>query len=170
MSRKRSPSRRTSSRMRAAVHSTSPRGVRAAKSSTAPSGSRSRPGAWANRAFSRKSRSAARPPPSAARCSTWLGTRRSRAARSSWAAVRRAGEKMPVPPSSSSRWSQVRVTVTEWACSSRRESTSICWGVKSVKPSSHRSLPAAQGQSFSFSAVRVSRSLGSRATWAVRAS
>ena len=86
----------------------------------------------------------------AAKCSTWLGTRRSRAARSSWAAVRRAGEKMPVPPSSSSRWSQVRVTVTEWACSSRRESTSICWGVKSVKPSSHRSLPAAQGQSFSF--------------------
>lgn len=27
------------------------------------------------------------------------------------AAVRRAGEKIPAPPSSSSRWSQVRVTV-----------------------------------------------------------
>ena len=66
---------------------------------------------------------------------------------------------MPVPPSSSSMWSQVRVTVIWWAWAISWASTSPCWGVKSVKPSSHRSLPAAQGQSFSFSAVRVSRSL-----------
>ena len=57
---------------------------------------------------------------------------------------------------------------SDWTISSR--SSSPCWGVKSVKPSSHRSFPLAQPQERSFSAARVSRSLGSRAVWAVRAS
>ena len=70
---------------------------------------------------------------------------------------------MPVPPSSSSKRSQVRVTVIWWAWAMSWASTSPCWGVKSVKPSSHRSMSWAQGQAESFSAVRVSRSRGSRA-------
>ena len=49
--------------------------------------------------------------------------------------MRRAGEKIPAPPSSSSSLSQVRATVTELAFPSRAESTARSWGVKSVKAS-----------------------------------
>ena len=110
-----------------------------------------------------------RPPPP--RCSTWQGTPRSRASPQQPGGRSAGGGEDAGPP---------LILLQMVTGEGDRHGMGLlqqagaaplcCWGVKSVKPSSHRSLPAAQGQSFSFSAVRVSRSLGSRATWAVRAS
>ena len=170
MSRKRRPSSRTRRRISAAVRSTSPRGVRAEYRAIPAGGAWNTAGSLPNRWASRKDRAGVLAPSGGRTASTWLGMPSSWASRSREAPVRRAGEKIPAPPSSSSRWSQVRAAVTLWACRSSRRSSWSCWGVKSVKPSSQMSVPAAQAVLFSLSAARVSRSRGSQAIWAASAS